>query len=119
MKVLSVRQPWAGLIVAGIKTVENRTWRTKYRGQLWIHATKTYDDVADIPASFTGELPRICAIRGSVIGSVELYEVCRGLDTDNPWAEADAWHWCLSDPFQLGAPYPVKGQLGIFTVKGI
>ena len=32
MKILSVRQPWAWLIVAGHKDIENRKWRTSYRG---------------------------------------------------------------------------------------
>ena len=37
-RALTVKQPWASLLVAGIKTVENRTWTTKYRGPLAIHA---------------------------------------------------------------------------------
>jgi hypothetical protein len=40
MKTLSVRQPYAWLIVAGFKTIENRTWRTNYRGPLQIHASQ-------------------------------------------------------------------------------
>ena len=39
MKTLSVRQPYASLICYGIKTVENRTWKTDYRGRLLIHAS--------------------------------------------------------------------------------
>ena len=39
MKTLSVRQPYATLICAGVKAVENRTWKTPYRGRLLIHAT--------------------------------------------------------------------------------
>jgi hypothetical protein len=39
MKALSVRQPYAALICAGVKTVENRTWTTDYRGKLLIHAS--------------------------------------------------------------------------------
>ncbi|AEF86795.1 thyroid hormone receptor interactor 4 [Treponema primitia ZAS-2] len=39
MKVLSIRQPYATLVCRGIKTVENRTWDTKYRGKLLIHAS--------------------------------------------------------------------------------
>ncbi|KAH9584203.1 ASCH domain [Trypanosoma melophagium] len=35
---LSMHQPWAGLLVAGIKTHEGRVWSTDYRGRLWIHA---------------------------------------------------------------------------------
>jgi hypothetical protein len=39
MKHLSIKNPWAYLIVSGMKDVENRTWRTPYRGTLIIHAT--------------------------------------------------------------------------------
>ena len=38
MKVLSLLQPWASLVVMGIKTVETRSWSTNYRGSLLIHA---------------------------------------------------------------------------------
>ena len=37
---LSIRQPWAWLIVNGYKDVENRSWATKRRGPIWIHAGK-------------------------------------------------------------------------------
>jgi hypothetical protein len=40
MRCLSVTQPWASLIAAGIKTIETRSWYTSYRGPLAIHATK-------------------------------------------------------------------------------
>lgn len=39
MKAISVQQPWASLIVHGIKDIENRTWQTKFRGKVYIHAT--------------------------------------------------------------------------------
>lgn len=37
MKALSVRQPWAWLIVNGYKDIENRDWSTQQRGRIWIH----------------------------------------------------------------------------------
>lgn len=40
MKALSIHQPWAWLIVNGYKTIENRSWNTKYRGPVLIHASK-------------------------------------------------------------------------------
>ena len=39
MKTLSIRQPFAALICRGIKTIENRSWDTTYRGKLLIHAS--------------------------------------------------------------------------------
>ncbi len=43
MKVLSIRQPWASLIVNGYKEYEFRSWNTKYRGEFLIHASKTVE----------------------------------------------------------------------------
>lgn len=40
MKALTVRQPWASLIVLGIKQMETRSWHTHYRGSLVIHAAE-------------------------------------------------------------------------------
>ena len=38
MKVLTIKQPWASLIVDGYKKYEFRSWKTKYRGKFLIHA---------------------------------------------------------------------------------
>lgn len=43
MKVLSIRQPWAWLIMTGLKDIENRTWNTDFRGRFAIHASKKFD----------------------------------------------------------------------------
>jgi hypothetical protein len=40
VKVLSIRQPWAWLIVNGYKDIENRTWYTSYRGRFLVHASR-------------------------------------------------------------------------------
>ncbi|MDD5417675.1 MAG: ASCH domain-containing protein [Candidatus Nanoarchaeia archaeon] len=40
VKVLSLKQPWAHLLATGKKTIELRTWHTKYRGEFYIHASK-------------------------------------------------------------------------------
>jgi hypothetical protein len=39
MKAISILQPWATLIVLGHKCIETRSWNTKYRGKIWIHAS--------------------------------------------------------------------------------
>ncbi|OGV45829.1 MAG: hypothetical protein A2017_18180 [Lentisphaerae bacterium GWF2_44_16] len=43
MLALSIQQPWPWLIVKGYKPVENRTWKTPFRGEFLIHASKTFD----------------------------------------------------------------------------
>lgn len=40
MKVLTIKEPWASMILNGEKTIETRTWRTKYRGLCLLHASK-------------------------------------------------------------------------------
>src|SRR5262245_40463040 len=43
---LSVRQPWAELIMSGRKTIEVRSWAAEYRGVLWIHTGVNVDAAA-------------------------------------------------------------------------
>jgi len=38
MKTISIKQPWTSLICSGIKDIENRTWQTKFRGRVLVHA---------------------------------------------------------------------------------
>jgi ASCH domain-containing protein len=79
MKILSVRQPWASLIVSGAKDVENRTWSTRYRGPILIHAAQRADDVT------SDEIERRYGIRppfdmplGGVLGLAEIVGCVRG-----------------------------------------
>lgn len=104
MKALTVRQPYAGLISAGIKDVENRSWRTHYRGRLWIHAAAKAGTRADhekcheiMGVGDGGIMDRIGVSRMSylsvILGSVNLVDVVR--DSDSPWAMEDHWHWTV------------------------
>lgn len=43
MKTITIRQPWASLIINGYKEYEFRSWKTKYRGELLIHAALGFD----------------------------------------------------------------------------
>mgnify|MGYP000843697978 FL=1 len=47
MKTLSVRQPWASLLVSGLKDIENRTWAPNFRGRIMIYAS-----LAKVPKRF-------------------------------------------------------------------
>lgn len=46
MKVITIKQPWATLIAEGYKEYEFRTWKTKFRGEILIHAGKSIDKKA-------------------------------------------------------------------------
>ncbi len=70
---LSVKQPWAALLVAGVKSVEVRTWGTRRRGPVLIHASRIPDDRPDGWALVTAPTVRTLAeLSGGVIGVAEL-----------------------------------------------
>lgn len=46
MKAITIKQPFASLIAAGLKEYEFRTWKTNYRGEIFIHAGKSVDQEA-------------------------------------------------------------------------
>lgn len=79
MKVLSLLQPWATLVVTGAKQIETRSWSTAYRGRLLIHASKgkAGEIFADEPP-FKKYLPGFKQLPfGYIIGSVVLTDVIR------------------------------------------
>ena len=45
MKVITIKEPWASLIINGYKNYEFRTWKNKYRGKVLIHSSKSFDKV--------------------------------------------------------------------------
>ena len=47
IKVLSIIEPWATLIKENKKYIETRTWKTSYRGELYIHASKKKINIKD------------------------------------------------------------------------
>ena len=111
MQALTLRQPWACLVVAGIKDVENRTWRTNHRGRLVIHAGSAIDrEVMDEHGRLLADCPR-----GAILGAVELVDIVR--DSASPWAIAGNWHWLLDDPRPLLMPIRATGRLGLWTCE--
>lgn len=119
MKALSIKQPWAHLIIHHGKDIENRTWHTKFRGRFLVHAAQgmTQQEYADAAAFADLEcgvnIPPFNELqRGGIIGSVELVD---SLDTsDSPW-------YMGQKAFVLRAPQPLpfvplKGRLQFFEV---
>lgn len=68
MKVITVKQPWTTLIAEGLKEYEFRTWKTKYRGDILIHAGKGVDKKAmDRYKHLNLEYPSGCIIAKATI----------------------------------------------------
>ena len=74
MKVLTIRQPWATLIMQGDKRFEFRSWQTKYRGELLIHAGKGIDKEA--VKRLEKYLPKDLPL-GKILGKVTLVDCIR------------------------------------------
>ena len=132
MKVLSVQQPWASLIVAGIKTVENRTWKPSVMpGRILIHASKKtslramnnepLEWVQEILNEQTfGNLPDFPDMpSNAIIG----YVTVEAVDHDNAnciWASGESgderlWYWHLTDAHIFDEPIrDVKGKLHLW-----
>lgn len=124
MRVITIRQPFASLILAGVKRYETRTWPTSYTGPLGIHAAiappkACYRDIVrqQLGCSLE-ELPR-----GQILGTAELYE-CLECGLFSPsllersigfWDDPNNFAWCLVQPHLFVQPIPCPGRLGFWT----
>lgn len=119
MKALSIRQPWAWLIIHGGKDIENRTWATKHRGRILVHASQgmsrpEYDAakiVADTNSAYLPDFENLK--RGGNIGSVEVVDC---VDQSSSLWFFGPYGFVLRDPQPL--PFTsMKGRLGLFEVN--
>lgn len=69
---LSIKQPWAGLILAGVKTVEIRTWSTAIRGRVLIHAASRPDERPEAWKWVTEEVKPFTQLHRGIIGEAIL-----------------------------------------------
>lgn len=119
MKALSIRQPWAWLILNAGKDIENRDWPTPFRGRFLIHAGKgmtreEYENGAETYWAIAHKLmPHFRTLeRGGIVGTAVLTACVR--KSPSPWFFGD-YGFELRDaapvPFR-----PYKGMLGFFEV---
>ncbi len=101
-RVLTVHQPYAHALVAGVKTTEEREWATRYRGRVFIHAGKETDP--DAPAELWPPAGEV--VTGAVLGWVTLDQVD---------GEPGAYRWHITHPVQLAEPVTgVRGYPGLW-----
>ena len=120
MHTLSVRQPWAWLIINGYKDIENRSFVCHKRGTIALHASTTQTKkeyaaalalIADRGLNIT--LPPIEElVTGAIVGLVDIVDCVT--ESDSPWFTGE-YGWVLANPRQ-GIPQPQKGQQGFFPV---
>lgn len=133
MKALTVQQPWAGLIVLGIKTCETRSWNTKHRGQLAIHSsakmTKEGEKLLkelmkEAPEQFfkDSEAYKTCTELGAILGTVSIRETYSTNDsTPTTGTEKrlgdyspNRYFWHCVNPAKFASPIHAKGALSLW-----
>ena len=126
-------QPWAWALIHGGKNVENRSWTTRDRGRIWIHAgmreiAGDVEGAVRLAAMTSGRSIEQAAEHyrrhrdlGAVIGSMDLVD-CLRHDAltdghplvDSPWAQGP-WLWVLESPVAC-EPRPGPGERGLWTL---
>lgn len=120
MKALSLTQPWAYLITEKGMNVENRTWKTNFRGFFAIHATKSYreEDFKYCLHAFKLKLKRDDVPYGVITGFAELTEVITASEVTEEtkkWFIGD-YGFVMKNVIKLKNPVPAKGSLSFWEV---
>jgi len=122
MKALSVRQPWAELILNGRKPYEVRRRRTHFRGRVLIHASLHLEHEAAVYAGFsldalvTGALLGSVVIVGCVPFKPEMTDEMRPSGSYLSSWQPGHFAWVLRNPARFRTPVPFRGRLGFFDV---
>lgn len=140
-KAISIKQPWAWLICNGIKDIENRNWRTSFRGKVYIHvgakgAKEPYmiftDEQGDAIDHLVMDVLDSYKQRSAIIGSVEIVDCV--INHPSIWAEKTIgvtdsntqefiphkdnkliYNWVLAKPILFDEPIlNVKGKLSFW-----
>lgn len=137
MKAITLRQPFASLITAGLKTYETRSWKTNHRGTLAIHAGLQADPLPDALRRRLENHPNygrdIFTIlrggypKGAIIAIVEITDcICMDdlmivklpiMEFECGFWKSGRYAWKLENIRVLPEPYPIKGQQGIWNIS--
>jgi len=128
VKAITLWQPWASLVVHGLKEYETRSWYTRYRGPLVIHAAMRSVRKSDF--NFYYDLLERCNLwkkelvpRAALVGIVELENIFPAEDvTVGKWElhlgdySSGRFAWKLVNPRPLPCSIPMRGQQGLWSV---
>ena len=122
MKCLSVQQPWAGLIVAGLKKIEFRSWRTSHRGTILIHSSLRYSKIQRELAVVNAIVDKkLLDVKGAIIGEANLVD-CRPAVPEDCYdalceIQDGMFAWVMTMARPLPSFISFKGKLGLFEVN--
>lgn len=116
MKALSIRQPWAWLIVNGLKDVENRTWKTDFRGRFLVHAGYIFDESGYLYVcrEMRIRLPGPDEMeRGGIVGTADIMDCVKA--HASPWF-VGPYGFVLENASVLPF-HAMPGRQGLFDVR--
>lgn len=125
MKALSIIEPYASLIRDGIKHIETRSWKTRYRGEILIHASgkripKEYRENTDLMALVQSTRPGHILCKARLVGCIEMTEdwIATLSETERAcgFYSPGRYGWILEDIEPI-TPIPAKGMLGIWKYE--
>ena len=123
MKVLTIKEPWATLIIEGYKKYEFRSWKTKYRGKILIHAGMSVEkDMLERFKEYD-----LSYSKGAIIGEAEIVD-CILVDKEfdkklrkinktvyGKSNHVETYAWKLENVVKYDEPIYIKGQLGLWN----
>lgn len=117
---LSIRQPWAELILRNRKKIEIRTWESKYRGKVLLHTGKIIDEISmkkyGMTNLFCGGLIGIFNLTAIIPFDRSNWEEWRLHHlSDDPFREG-YYAWIIKDPIRFVKPIEAKGDVGLFQI---
>lgn len=122
MKCLTIKQPWASLIVEGYKNYEFRTWKTKYRGKIYIHAGLSIEK--ENLSRFSNY--NLDYITGAIIGEAEIVDCIFVtdefkkkllLENKEVYKNSSGYAFVLKNIKKYNEPIDCKGMLGFWNYE--
>ena len=127
MKVITIQEPYATLIMHGKKKIETRSWKTSYRGKIYIHAGKSKDFLKNANTYTSNLISNISLNYGNIICLAELVDCIEITDIfiENLKKEdlneynlgiykRRRYAWILKSIIILKEPISIKGKLSIW-----
>lgn len=122
VKCLSLRQPYAGLLASGKKTIELRKWNTNFRGKFLIHASKNVNKerCKSLGIDHT-KLDTGAIIGGAILYDAKKYDNKIQLmrDKNSHYADTNIFNFFMygfKNAYRLKRPIQFSGKLGFFEV---
>lgn len=115
-KCLTLFPHWAWAVIHGRKRIENRTWTTRHRGRLWIHASSKLRQPTPEDMILLHDLPDLQQlVTGAIIGHVSLVDVLTIHEAKGNEFASGPFCWLLSEPTPI-EPVLCPGQMALWTM---